>query len=45
MALGLEKSKELLKNLPKVEAYLTFNDSLNNHQVFMTDGFKKLISK
>ncbi len=41
MALGLEKSKELLKNLPNVEAYLTFNDSLNNHQVFMTDGFKK----
>ncbi len=45
MALGLEKSKELLKNLPDVEAYLTFNDSLNNHQVFMTEGFKKLISK
>ncbi len=41
MALGLEKSKELLKNLPDVEAYLTFNDSLNKHQVFMTEGFKK----
>lgn len=41
MALGLEKSKELLKNLPNIEAYLTFNDTLNNHQVFMTDGFKK----
>ncbi len=41
MALGLEKSKDLLKNLPNVEAYLTFNDSLNNHQVFMTEGFKK----
>lgn len=41
MALGLEKSKELLKNLPNVEAYLTFNDSLNKHQVFMTEGFKK----
>lgn len=41
MALGMEKSKELLKNLPDVEAYLTFNDSLNNHQVFMTEGFKK----
>ncbi|MCB0453283.1 MAG: FAD:protein FMN transferase [Aequorivita sp.] len=40
MALGLEKSKELLKNLPNVEAYLTFNDSLDNHQVFMTEGFK-----
>ena len=41
MALGLEKSKTLLKNLPNVEAYLTFNDSLNNHQVFMTEGFRK----
>ncbi|SRX54121.1 FAD:protein FMN transferase [Aequorivita sp. CIP111184] len=45
MALGLDKSKELLKNLPNVEAYLTYNDSLNNHQVFMTEGFKQRISK
>jgi thiamine biosynthesis lipoprotein len=41
MALGLEKSEKLLKTLPEVEAYLTYNDSLNNHQVFITDGFKK----
>ena len=41
MALGLEKSKTLLKNLPNVEAYLTFNDSVNSHQVFITEGFKK----
>ena len=34
MALGLEKSKELLKDLPNVEAYLTYTDSLNHHQVF-----------
>ncbi|MGO3182317.1 MAG: FAD:protein FMN transferase [Aequorivita sp.] len=40
MALGLKKSKELLKKLPKVDAYLTFNDSLNNPQVYMTQGFK-----
>ncbi len=45
MALGLEKSKELLKKLPNVEAYLTFNDSLNIHQVFMTEGFKKRLNK
>lgn len=43
MALGLEKSKELLKDLPSVEAYLTYTDSLNHHQVFVTDGFKKLM--
>ncbi|WP_241836859.1 FAD:protein FMN transferase [Aequorivita sp. KMM 9714] len=41
MALGLEKSKNLLENLPGVEAYLTFNDSLNKHQVFITKGFKR----
>ncbi len=41
MALGLEKSKELLKSLPDVDAYLTFNDSLKSHQVFMTEGFKR----
>lgn len=40
MALGLEKSKELLKDLPRVEAYLTFNDSLNKPQVYMTQGFE-----
>lgn len=44
MALGLEKSKQVLKNLPNVEAYLTFNDSLNNPQVFITDGFKRRIA-
>jgi len=43
MALGLEKSKELLKSLPNVEAYLTYTDSLNEHRVFVTDGFKKLM--
>lgn len=41
MALGLEKSKELLKELPDVDAYLTYNDSLNNPQVFITDGFER----
>ena len=45
MALGLEKSKELLKTLPNIEAYLTFTDSLNQHQVFVTEGFKKLMPK
>ncbi|QQX76970.1 MULTISPECIES: FAD:protein FMN transferase [Aequorivita] len=45
MALGLEKSKELLKSLPNVEAYLTYTDSLNQHQVYITDGFKELMSQ
>jgi len=44
MALGFEKSKKLLENLPNIEAYLTYTDSLNKHQVFMTEGFKKRIA-
>lgn len=41
MALGLEKSKQLLKDLPNVEAYLTYTDSLSQDQVFITEGFKR----
>jgi thiamine biosynthesis lipoprotein len=41
MALGLEKSKEVLKNLKDIEAYLTYNDKNNKEQVFITEGFKK----
>lgn len=43
MALGLEKSKKLLGNLPEIEAYLTFTDAENGPQVFITDGFKKYL--
>lgn len=40
MALGLEKSKLLLEKLDNVEAYLTYNDSLNKPHVYITEGFK-----
>ncbi len=40
MALGLEKSKKLLKELPNVEAYLTYTDSLNQQKEFLTAGMK-----
>ncbi|MAO10735.1 MAG: thiamine biosynthesis protein ApbE [Flavobacteriaceae bacterium] len=40
MALGLEKSKKLLKSLPSVEAYLTYTDSLNQQKEFLTTGMK-----
>lgn len=43
MALGLERSKQLLNETAGVDAYLTFNDSLGNPQVFMTEDFKKLL--
>lgn len=45
MALGFEKSKKLLSDLPNVEAYLTYTDSLNPHGVFITEGFKKMMPK
>lgn len=43
MALGFEKSRELLKKLPEVEAYLTYTDSLNHHEIFITEGFKRMM--
>lgn len=44
MALGFEKSVTMLKELPQVDAYITYNDASNKEQVFMTEGFKKLIN-
>jgi len=41
MALGLDKSKEVLKNINNIEAYLTYNDNLKTEKTFITDGFKK----
>jgi thiamine biosynthesis lipoprotein len=43
MALGLEKSKNVLKKLKGIEVYLTFIDSLHTQQVFMSPGFKKYL--
>lgn len=40
MALGMKGAKEMLKNVPAIEAYLTYNDSLGNEKVFITEGFK-----
>lgn len=41
MAMGLERSKKLLDTLDNIEAYLTYNDSLNEARVFITPGFQK----
>ena len=43
MALGLEKSKKILKRFNGVEVYFTFNDSNNIEQVYVTEGLKKRI--
>ena len=40
MALGLEKSKEVLKNLNGIEVYFTFNDENNIEQIYVTEGLK-----
>lgn len=45
MAMGLQRSKELLPSLDQVEAYLTYVDVDNNPKVFITEGFQKLIAK
>lgn len=43
MALGFEKSKQVLIGLSQIEVYLTYTDSLNNHATFISDGFKKMM--
>lgn len=45
MAMGFEKSVELLKTLPDVDAYLTYTDQDGEDQVFITEGFKKRMEK
>jgi len=43
MALGIEKSRAILKKLTNIEAYLTYDNENGKEEVFMTDGFKKLL--
>lgn len=40
MAMGFEKSVELLNKLNGVEAYLTYVDDSGENQVFISDGFR-----
>ncbi len=44
MAMGLSKAQQMLSQLGGVEAYLTYNDSLGVPKVYMTRGFKDLLS-
>jgi thiamine biosynthesis lipoprotein len=43
MALGLQRSKLLLKETDGIEAYITYTDKHNNPQVFMTGKFRNFI--
>ncbi len=45
MVMGLEKSKSFLAQHPNMNVMLVFNNSENQVDIFMTDGFKKLKSK
>lgn len=39
MVMGVEKSKEFLKDHPKIEAYFIYADSINKNQVYYTPNF------
>ncbi|MEO2128058.1 MAG: FAD:protein FMN transferase [Christiangramia sp.] len=43
MAMGLERSQELLKKLEDVEAYLMYSDESGNLQVYATPGFQDTV--
>lgn len=46
MALGLEKAKEMLKNLKNVDVYLIYSDdSEQNISVYASEGFKKALQE
>lgn len=44
MVLGLEKTRELLKKHPELDAYLIFNDEEGNYKVEYTKGIKAMIN-
>jgi thiamine biosynthesis lipoprotein len=40
---GIEKSKDLLKNIKGLEGYLVYSDSIGNYKIFVTEGLKSMI--
>jgi len=44
MAMGMETGKDFLKNHQQYEGYFIFSDSTGKYAVWMTDGFKKIVS-
>jgi len=43
MALGIEKARKMIATTAGVEAYITYTDSLNTDQVFISEGFRSEI--
>ena len=39
MVMGIDRSKEFLKQHPRIEAYFIYSDSLNKNQVYFTPNF------
>jgi len=39
MVMGIEKSKEFVKNHPRIEAYFIYSDSTNTNQIYYTPNF------
>jgi thiamine biosynthesis lipoprotein len=45
MVAGLEKSKEILRQVGGMEAYLVYGDEKGNYKVYMTKGMEKIIQE
>jgi len=45
MVSGVEKSKEILKENPELEAYFIYSDHEGKLETFISEGFKKIIAK
>jgi thiamine biosynthesis lipoprotein len=45
MALGLQKSKEMLKSLVNVDAYFIYAEENDKVKVFASEGFEKVLIK
>lgn len=43
MVLGVDKSKQLLKDLPGVEVYFVYSNQQGEYEVFFSEGMKKMI--
>lgn len=43
MAMGLERSKEMLENLPAVDAYIIYAEENGQESIFATPGFEEVL--
>ena len=45
MVMGLEKSRQFLKNHPELDTFFIYADEEGNYRTFATDGFKKYVTE